>query len=234
VWTAVTNSIFRATDEWRAAYPGATAAILAMGGITNPADHPALDEARSQLEVGLRLRFGEMDRPALRTTHPISVYDRYCRRFGQTYHVQHQVESVAMKGKQIPRRAALVEAMFMAELETQVLTGGYDLDLLELPISVDVARAGDSIDLYSGSTKEPPLDDMLMRDGVGIITTVILGPDNWTQIRPETTNALFAVYAPKGVGENLVRTHFAAIERNVRLFAPAASTIAIEVITAAT
>jgi hypothetical protein len=34
---------------------------------------------------------------------------------------------VALKGKAIPRQAALVEAMFMAELENLILTAGHDL-----------------------------------------------------------------------------------------------------------
>jgi DNA/RNA-binding domain of Phe-tRNA-synthetase-like protein len=225
------STIFRATDEWRAAYAGATAAVLAMSGVDNPADHPAIDEARAQLELELRERFGAMDRSALRATHPIRDYDRYYRGFGQTYHVQHQIESVAIKGKPIPRRAALVEAMFMAELQTQVLTAGHDLDRLELPVIVDIAKQGDTVVLFSGETKEPPVGDMLMRDGNGIISSVILGPDSLSRITPETKSALFAVYAPKGVGEEVVRTHLAAIERNVRLVTPDATSIASEVVT---
>jgi DNA/RNA-binding domain of Phe-tRNA-synthetase-like protein len=226
------RTYFRASNDWHAGHAGAIAAILAMGGVANSSDHPALDEARLQLEAALSRRYEGMDRPALRAMHPIDAYDRYYRRFGQTYHVQHQIESVAIKGKSIPRRAALVEAMFMAELESLVLTAGHDLDRLVLPVTVDTAKRGDSVVLLSGATKEPPVDDMLMRDGEGIISTVVLGPDSRTQIASETTNALFAVYAPVGVGEELVRTHLAAIERNVRLVTPEATTIAIELITA--
>jgi DNA/RNA-binding domain of Phe-tRNA-synthetase-like protein len=223
---------FQASNDWHAAHPGARAAVLVMGGVANPADNPALDHAREQLETELRARFGGMDRPTLRATNPIDAYDRYYRRFGQTYHVQHQIESVATKGKAIPRRAALVEAMFMAELETQILTAGHDLDMLQLPVTVDVARAGDAVDLFSGANREPPLGDMLMRDGTGIISSVTLGPDARTQILPATTNALFAIYAPVGVNEENVRAHFLAIERNVRFVAPDATTVATVLITA--
>jgi len=226
------TDFFRATSAWRNTHPGALAGILAMTGVSNPPDHPALDGAREELEAQLRHRFGALDRPALRATQPIDAYDRYYRRFGQTYHVQHQVESVAVKSKPIPRRATLVEAMFMAELETQVLTAGHDLDSLELPVTVDVARPGDVMTLYSGAIKELPVDDMLMRDGVGIITSVILGPDNRTQITPVTTSVLFAVYAPAGVDESVVHQSFEAIERNVRLVSPDAGTVARVILTA--
>jgi DNA/RNA-binding domain of Phe-tRNA-synthetase-like protein len=226
------NSYFEATPEWKEKHPGAIAAILALRGVRNPETDAALDEARKQLEADLRARFGAMDRPALRATEPIAAYDRYYRGFGQTYHVQHQVESVAVKGKAIPRRAALVEAMFMAELETQILTAGHDLDLLQLPILVDIANPGDQIVLPNGMSKEPPTGDMLMRDGQGIISTVVLGPDQRTRITPATTAALFAIYAPEGVGEEQVSAHVAAIERNVRLILPEAETAATVVVSA--
>jgi DNA/RNA-binding domain of Phe-tRNA-synthetase-like protein len=218
------SSYFEATFAWKATHPGAIAALLVMSGAENPENHPALDDARERLEAELRARFGHFDRPALRATEPIAAYDGYYRGFGQTYHVQHQVESVAVKGKAIPRRAALVEAMFMAELETQVLTAGHDADLLQLPVTVDVAKPDDEIGLPNGTLKSPPVDDMLMRDGQGIISTVILGPDGRTRITPQTTSAAFAIYAPAGVTEAQVSAHLTVIERNVRLISPTATT----------
>ncbi len=223
-------TFFEATPEWKTRHPGAISAVLAFRGVRNPENHPALDEAREQLEVDLRARFGAMDRPTLRATQPIAAYDRYYRGFGQTYHVQHQVESVASKGKAIPRRAALVEAMFMAELETQILTAGHDLDLVQLPVTVDIAKVGDQIPLANGTTREPPTGDMLMRDGQGIISSVILGTDQRTRISPDTTAALFAIYAPASVTEDQVLAHLAAIERNVRLISPEAENVAAVVV----
>ena len=47
---------------------------------------------------------------------PIPAYNACYKGFKKTYHVQLQLESVALKGRSIPRVAALMEAMFMAEL----------------------------------------------------------------------------------------------------------------------
>jgi hypothetical protein len=47
---------------------------------------------------------------------------------------QSELESVARKGKSIPSRAALVEAMFIAELENLILTAGNDLDVVVPPV----------------------------------------------------------------------------------------------------
>jgi hypothetical protein len=73
---------------------------------------------------------------------------------------------------------------------------------------------------------------MIMRDSAGIISSVVLGPDNRTQITPATTSALFAVYAPPGIVEDTVRAHLEAIARNVRLVSPEAETLAMTVVTA--
>lgn len=226
------SGYLEATNEWRTAYPGAVAAVLAMNGVSNPPHHPANDEARERLETELRTRYGALDRPSLRASHPIDAYDRYYHGFGQTYHVQHQLESVAIKNKPIPRRATLVEAMFMAELADQILTAGHDLAAVQLPVRVDIARPGDGLTMFSGATREPPLGDMIMRDSAGIISSVVLGPDNRTQITPATTSALFAVYAPPGIVEDTVRAHLEAIARNVRLVSPGAETLAMTVVTA--
>ncbi len=58
---------------------------------------------------------------------PLPAYASYYRAFDKTYHVLGQLKSVAVKGKAIPSVAALVEAMFIAELHNGLLTAGHDL-----------------------------------------------------------------------------------------------------------
>lgn len=69
--------------------------------------------------------------------------------------------------------------------------------------------------------------DMLMRDGTGIISSVLHGPDQRTRLTEGTTRALFTVYAPAGIGPAAVRTHLDEIAANVRLIVPAAAVVAI-------
>ena len=114
-----------ATDAFREAFPGAVVGALAMGGVRNPAESPPLEEAKRALESELRAHEGLDGSPVL------LAYADYYRAFGKTFHVKGQWESVAVKGKPIPSRAALVEAMFMAELRSLVLTAGHDLDAPE-------------------------------------------------------------------------------------------------------
>lgn len=47
------------------------------------------------------------------------------------------------EGQVRPSVAALVEAMFIAELKNLLLTAGHDLDAVELPLKLDIARGGE-------------------------------------------------------------------------------------------
>jgi DNA/RNA-binding domain of Phe-tRNA-synthetase-like protein len=212
--------MFVATDAWRRAFPGAVVGALAMRGVRNPEHDPALEAAKRELEQ--QLRDGELDadrEPVL------AAYVEYYRARGKTYHVKAQRESVARKGRPIPRRAALVEAMFMAELENLVLTAGHDLDILEPPVRADVTADGDRYELLGGREAELAAGDMKMADGAGIVSSVLRGPDHRTRITPATTAVLFAAYAPAGVGEPTVRAHLEHIRANVLLLAPEAETV---------
>ncbi len=57
--------MFAVSEEWKAAYPGAAAGLLARSGVQNPASHPVLDARKAELEKELRARFANGDRAAL-------------------------------------------------------------------------------------------------------------------------------------------------------------------------
>lgn len=217
----MTGSILEATEAWRAAFPGAVVGALTMRGVRNPRENASLEAAKRRLEEDLRAGGGPDAEPVLQ------AYVDYYRARGKTYHVKAQRESVAGKGRPVPSRAALVEAMFMAELRTLVLTAGHDLDALTLPLRADVTGDGDRYVLLNGAEAPVKPGDMGMADREGIVSTVLLGPDQRSRITPETRNVLFAAYAPAGVGEEAVRRQLDAIRANVLLVAPDARTDAL-------
>ena len=131
--------LFTVSDAWKTAYPNAAIGILVMHDVLNPEQHPALDERKKALETELRSRYAGYDRNRIKAIPTIQAYNAYYKRFKKTYHVQLQLESVLLKGKSIPRAGALVEAMFMAELEDMLLTAGHDLKAVQMPVGVDVA-----------------------------------------------------------------------------------------------
>ena len=221
-----------ATEEWKTTYPGASAGLLVMEKVANPASHPELDRHKTELEVRLRERYGRQTRAELVALPTLQAYAEYYARFKKTYHVQLQLESLALKGKPLPSRAALVEAMFMAELENHLLTAGHDAAEVASPVHVDVSRDGESYVAFNGQSQLLKPGDMVMRDARGVISSVLNGPDQRTRIRSETDRAIFAVYAPPGIGSVRVAEHLAAIAANVRVVAPSAVIVSSEVASA--
>jgi hypothetical protein len=112
---------------------------VAMRNVANPATCPALEARKAALEADLRARFADKSRDDIKALPEMQAYAAYYKRFKKTYHVQLQLESVALKDKPIPSVAALVETMFMGELKNFLLTAVHDLDVVQPPVSINVA-----------------------------------------------------------------------------------------------
>jgi DNA/RNA-binding domain of Phe-tRNA-synthetase-like protein len=218
------GGVLVAADAWKSTFPGAVVGALVMIGVRNPERSAALETHKRQLEEGLRARGARLGRDGVDSDPALRAYVDYYRAHGKTYHLKAQWESIAVKGRSIPSRAALVEAMFMAELKNLILTAGHDLAAATLPVRVAVTREDDGYVLMNGTERFLGPGDMMMVDGESIISSVLYGPDRRTRIRPETREVLFAVYAPAGVGVKAVRDHLEDLRSNVLLVAPEAET----------
>jgi len=209
-----------ATDAWKDAHPGAQIGILEISGADNTQPAPALDQEKRAIEERLREKYKDFSREDFLALPVMGAYHRYYRKFGYTYHVLLQLESVALKGKSLPNVSPLVDANFAAELDTLILTAGHDVAKLEPPILIDVAREEDEITQMNGKRKDVPVGDMLMRDANGVACTILRGQDNRSSILKSTTHVLYVSYVPDGVTEEQIQTQLDAMEKYVRLFAP--------------
>jgi len=214
--------MFEVRSAWKSAYPGAHAGVLVMRAVTNPTYHAELESQKAALEEQLRAQFSGQDRATI-ASHPIlRAYAEYYRQFKKTYHIQLQLESIVLKGKSIPSVAALVESMFMAEMQDMLLTAGHDLDLLQLPLTLSVATGTEQYTLLRGEEQVLKAGDMMISDQNGVISSIVYGPDRRTQITPDTHNVVFTVYAPPGIDEQTVVGHLQHIKENVMIFSPQA------------
>ena len=214
--------MFEVSPAWKSAFPDAHAGVLVMRDVVNPAHHSELEKVKAEIEEGLRSQFSGQDRAAMSSLPVLQAYNTYYRRFKKSYHVQLQLESIAWKGKSIPSVAALVEAMFMAELKNMLLTAGHDLDMLQLPLTLDVSAGIESYTLLRGGEQVLKPDDMMIRDGAGVVSSILYGPDRRTQITDGTRNVVFTVYAPAGINEQTVTQHLQDIQGYVLVIAPQA------------
>jgi DNA/RNA-binding domain of Phe-tRNA-synthetase-like protein len=218
------------SKSWHAAYPEAHIGILVMGDVRNPAFDSGLEERKLALQEQIRAKFEGKDRKDIEALPAIVAYSAYYRQFKKTYHVQGQLESIAFKGRSIPSVSTLVEAMFMAEVKNLLLTAGHDLDRLHVPLTVNAASGNEHYITLSGEEKALKAGDMWIGDREGVISNIIYGPDQRTQINAETRNVVFTVYAPAGIGVEAVRSHLRDIEANVSLVSPEAKVVELEVL----
>jgi DNA/RNA-binding domain of Phe-tRNA-synthetase-like protein len=214
--------MFEVTSTWKTTYPEARVGVLVMRAVSNPPHHSGVEDKKAALEDELRARFSGQER-AMIANHPVlQAYGNYYRQFKKTYHIQLQLESIVLKGKSIPSVAALVEAMFMAEIQDLLLTAGHELDTLQLPLTLDVATGIERYTLLRGEEQTLKPSDMMIRDQTGVISSIIYGPDQRTQITPDTRNVVFTVYAPPGIDERTVTEHLQHIKENIMVFSPQA------------
>ncbi len=197
--------------------------VLIMRGVDVVTDAAAFFRKKTQTEELLRIRYGGYGRDELKALHPMDVYIAYYKRFGSTYHVLPQLESI-IKGREIPSVLPPVTAMFMGELKNMQLTAGHDLDVLQGALTLRRSSGGEEYTVLGGKVLKPVESDFLLADEKGIVSSILRGPDDRTAISAQTRNVLYTVYAPKGVDEGEVISHLRDIEASVRLYAGGAQT----------
>jgi len=220
------------TPAWSAAYPGASIGLLQVENVDNTAPAPALEERKHAVQAALLQRYAGYDRPRLLELDLLRAYKTYYRKFGNTYHVQLQLESILFKSKTLPTVNPLVDAGFTAEIETLILTAAHDLDRLVPPLRIDVAAGDEQFTQMGGALKTVKPLDILMADATGVVCTILYGQDQVSPVTPATRRALYVAYAPPGVPAAAVAAHLEAIRANILLFAPLAAFPEQRVITA--
>ena len=211
-----------ATDEWRTAHPDGTIGLLELSGVANGAASEALTQRKREIEARLRDRYQGFTRPQFLALPVMAEYDRYYTRFNKTYHVQLQLESIVLKGKTLPDVSPGVDANFMAELETLILTAGHDVEKLRAPVVMDVSREGDQMTPMGGGAARPiRAGDMIMRDAEGVSCSIIYGQDARSPISPKTSRVLYVAYVPPGIAAEVVERQLREIEDHLRLVSPA-------------
>jgi len=220
--------MFNVTSAWKSTFPGAHVGVLVMRNVSNPAHHVELEKRKFELEESLRAQFAGQDRAAI-ASHPVlQVYGEYYKNFKKTYHVQLQLESIVLKGKSIPTVASLVECMFMAEVKNMLLTAGHDLDTLQLPLTLDVTKGTESYTVMRGENQTVKAGDMMISDRLGIVSNIIYGPDQRTQITTGIRNVVFTVYVPTGIEEQAIIQHLQDMRDYVNVIAPQAQVELLE------
>lgn len=212
--------MLKATENWINFCRGALVGVMLLEGVANPPQQADLEQLKDEFEKSVRQKYAGYSRQSLENLPNMQPYVDYYRRFDKTYHVLLQFDSVVNKGKSLPRVASLVEAMFLAEMKNHLLTAGHDADILQQPLMLSLADGSQKYIMMNGKEQTLKPGDMFVSDGLGVISSILHGPDRRSAIQPETRRALFVVYAPAGIGRQQVEAHLQDIEGYARLVSP--------------
>ncbi len=210
-------------------YAGTQIGILRM---KNVAPNRTLSEA--VIDDGLQAiqsRYGRMDRKALKETHPIQAYVAYYKKFGYSYPVLAQLESFLKGQKVLHGESGLLQAMFLTELESMLLIAGHDAVQLTLPLQMQIATGNEAYQSISGRDVTAVPNDLLVRDGKGIISSILRGPNYPSRITDATADVLFTIYAPPGIETAYIETHLRKLEGRIKTFSPSSGTDVLQVFT---
>jgi DNA/RNA-binding domain of Phe-tRNA-synthetase-like protein len=217
----MTDQQLIATDRWRRAHAGSRAAVVSYRNLAIMDDSADFADMKRELEESLRQRWGTATKQELLADPTLAAYQSHDQRFGQNYHVAMQIRSVAQKGKTIPDRNPLIEAMFMTELRTGVLAAAQDTDQISLPITVDSADGSEQYVRYDGVEERCKAGDQVMLDGGGnVLTSIAQGPTSFGLVGEETTAVSYCFYFPVGVTDTVIDESLSYLDRCVHAAFP--------------
>ena len=204
--------------------PGMKMGFLVMRGVAPDSANVQGPREEAEIIAALQQKFGGMDKQALKAAYPMHIYAAYCKKFGYTYPVLSQLESVLGGKRTLQARFGLLRAMFLSELNSMLLTAGHDLAQLQLPLCLKVATGVEGYQSISGKEVTAVRGDVMLCDGKGVLSSILRGPDYQSRITSATTDVLFSVYAPPGIDAEYVREDLRQLERWIVELSPSSST----------
>ncbi|QHQ63473.1 hypothetical protein Ana3638_24080 [Anaerocolumna sedimenticola] len=191
--------------------------------------NPYKEEETAEFISVLRNKFGRLDRKELKKLNPIGTYAAYYKKFGYSYPVLAQLESVVQGKKSLDAESALLQVMFISELDSMLLTAGHDLAELQLPLLLKSATGAESYQSISGKEVKTVNGDLMLCDSIGTISSILRGPDYRSRITASTSDVLFSTYAPPGIDESYIKAHLEKLESRIKALSPSATTKLLQV-----
>lgn len=200
------------SENMREEYSDIKIGILEVRSVINKRGDPRLEEEKRRLEAFIRKNYSDV-----KNLEVIKSYNRFFKKYGKTYPILYQIQSI-LNGRRLPSISAVVEAMFMAELKNMFLTAGHDLDSLKGSLETKLTKGTEKYVKINGKEQRLKAGDIVTTDAVGIISSVIYGPDHRTRVTENTRNHLFFSYFPYGEDDINIKRHFRNILENIRIF----------------
>lgn len=219
--------MFSIDQSIRAAYPDTKMGILVMSDVSYSGSFKE-GEIAAVID-GLQQKYGHLNKKGLKELHPINTYVAYYKKFGSSYHLLSQLESVLKGNKSLNSQSGLLQAMFLSELDGMLLTAGHDLSKLKLPLNLKSANGTEVYQSIAGREVTAVQGDMMLYDQSGAISSILRGPDYKSRITETTTEILFSIYAPPSIEVNRIEQNLRDLENRIKSFLPFSKTELLQV-----
>ncbi len=219
--------MLRIDDSVRVLYPGVKMGILAVKDVSNSSF--LTEEEIAEFHNYLCRKYAYLERKELKELYPISAYIAYYKKFDSNYHLLAQLESVIKGKKTVSFTSGLLQAMFLSEMDSMLLTAGHDLTELHLPLQLKTATGAEIYQSISGNEVSTVKEDLMLTDSNEPISSILKGPDLKSRIKTATTEVLFSVYAPPGIEEGYIEESLLKLEKRIRALSPLSRTELLQV-----
>jgi DNA/RNA-binding domain of Phe-tRNA-synthetase-like protein len=183
---------FRMSETYKSRCEGMPFGFALIVGSSNPSDPDEFKTYKRKLLRKMRARavLAEISRR-------ISLYDGYFSGFGYECPLPSHLNRVIKSG--FPRYNLMVDAHFMAEMCAGILVAVGDFNMMEEPLTLDVADEGERFEAMGSRVLTTREGEVVLRDAKGIICALCQGADERTRIREDTSNILFYSYGVPGI-----------------------------------
>jgi len=203
--------MFQISPTVKELYPTSKFGIMVVRGLNSSANRPHMDTLKNNEIKRIKALRGGYERKSVINSEPVCHYVAYYKKFKKTYPVLLQLESILLKDKGIPGVGMPVEAMFLAEVNNQLLTAGHDLDQIDGGLTMNIAAGTENYRGISGKARQLTKNDLFLSDKSSILSSILNGPDYRTRITDTTQNVLYFVYGVDGITEEQIRNHLGNI-----------------------
>jgi len=132
----------------------------------------------------------------------INLYDRFFKEWGYSCPLPGHFKRTVEMG--FPIVNLYIDTHIIAEMYHGILMAIQDLDRFEGEWKLDLAQEGETFQGVSGKMIRCKEDEIVLRDGEGMVCSLFQGPDFKTRVVPTSENITVYVFTAPGIQEEQV------------------------------
>jgi DNA/RNA-binding domain of Phe-tRNA-synthetase-like protein len=132
----------------------------------------------------------------------INLYDQFFREWGYPCPLPSHFKRTVEMG--FPIVNLYIDTHIIAEMCHGILMAIQDLDCFQGEWKLDLAQEGETFQGVSGKMIRCKEDEIVLRDGEGIVCSLFQGPDFKTRVEPASKNIVVYIFTAPGIQEEHV------------------------------